>query len=38
MGDLEVQGGDKKGYIPIWEKLLLTIDEAAKYSNIGKNK
>lgn len=24
--------------VPIWEKLLLTIDEAAEYSGIGKNK
>lgn len=24
--------------IPIWEKVTLTIEEAAKYSNIGENK
>ena len=33
---LEVQEGKK--YIPIWEKLNLTIEEAAIYSNIGENK
>lgn len=24
--------------VPIWEKVILTIDEACEYSNIGKNK
>ena len=24
--------------VPIWEKLLLTVDEAAEYSGIGRNK
>ncbi len=24
--------------VPIWEKITLTIDEAAAYSNIGENK
>lgn len=24
--------------IPIWEKVLLTVEEAAEYSNIGQNK
>ena len=28
----------KQEYVPIWEKCMLTIDEAAEYSNIGKNK
>ena len=23
--------------VPVWEKVLLTIDEAAAYSNLGKN-
>ena len=27
-----------KKEVPIWEKHLLTIDEAALYSNIGQNK
>ncbi len=26
------------GYVPIWEKALLTINEAAAYSNIGIHK
>lgn len=33
---LEAQGN--KNSIPIWEKLNLTIEEAALYSNIGENK
>lgn len=28
----------KKYEVPIWEKVALTIDEAAAYSNIGVNK
>lgn len=28
----------KKYEVPIWEKVTLTIDEAAAYSNIGINK
>ena len=32
-------GGDEvMNTVPIWEKLTLTIDEAAEYSNIGINK
>lgn len=27
-----------KGEVPVWEKYLLTIKEAAKYFNIGENK
>lgn len=27
-----------KEFVPVWEKCALTIDEAAEYSNIGKNK
>lgn len=29
---------NRKKEIPIWEKALLTIDEAALYTNIGQNK
>lgn len=29
---------NKKIYVPIWEKTTLTIDEAAAYSGIGRNK
>lgn len=29
---------NKKIVVPIWEKVTLTIDEAAAYSNIGINK
>lgn len=33
---LEAQGEDKfKEKIPVWEKVCLTIEEAAEYSNIG---
>ena len=38
MEDLEVQEckmSIRNQIIPIWEKLTLTIDEAAEYSNIG---
>lgn len=38
MVDLEVQGNSNKKFIPIWEKLNLTIEEAVIYSNIGENK
>ena len=27
-----------KNFVPIWEKVTLTIDEAVEYSNIGVNK
>lgn len=36
MVDLEAQ--ESKSYVPIWEKLCLTIDETTKYSNIGRDK
>ncbi len=29
---------DNKNFVPIWEKVLLTVEEAASYSNIGINK
>lgn len=35
--DLEVQES-KKNVVPIWEKILLTIEEASAYSNIGRDK
>lgn len=39
MADLEVRHQKNKySEIPIWEKLNLTIEEAAMYSNIGENK
>lgn len=42
MADLEVQGNKKfkmkDMYIPICEKINLTVEEAAVYSNIGINK
>lgn len=36
--DVSSSGGDSMKEIPIWEKANLTIDEAAVYFNIGKNK
>ena len=36
--DLEVQESKNDIEIPIWEKLILTIKEAAIYSNIGINR
>lgn len=42
MADLEVREGKnfkiKDMYIPIYEKINLTVEEAAVYSNIGINK
>ena len=29
---------EKNTGVPIWEKVTLTVDEAAEYSNVGKNK
>lgn len=29
---------DTKNYVPIWEKVALTLEEAAAYSGIGINK
>lgn len=29
---------DSRKYVPIWEKLNLTLEEASEYSNIGINK
>lgn len=29
---------EKKLEVPIWEKVTLTIEEAAEYSNIGQNR
>lgn len=34
--DLEAQ--ESKKYVPIWEKLLLTIEETTIYTNIGRDK
>lgn len=34
--DLEVREQNKE--IPVWKKVLLTVDEAVKYSNIGRDK
>lgn len=33
-----VEGVKRKIQVPIWEKSNLTIDEAAEYSGIGRNK
>lgn len=35
---IERSGLDMKGKVPIWEKLNISIEEAAEYSNIGINK
>ena len=32
------RGGSLKDDIPVWEKVMLTPEEAAAYSNIGINK
>ena len=32
------ESGKKKFQVPIWEKCNLTIEEAAEYSGIGRNK
>ena len=33
-----LKGGYMKKSVPIWEKVTLTLEEAAEYSNIGINK
>lgn len=38
MVDLEVREDNHINEIPIWEKLNITVEEAAKYSNIGIHK
>ncbi len=43
MGDLEAQEDEKaisisRLHVPIWKKILLTVDEASAYSNIGSDK
>ena len=35
-GDIQMEA--KTTEVPIWEKMLLTIDEAALYTNIGQNR
>ena len=35
---VKIERGEKDMAVPIWEKMTLTVEEAAEYSNIGINK
>jgi len=35
---MPVKRGEKKTRVPLWEKFMLTVSEAAEYFNIGENK